>query len=197
MAFAKASAAWPTISNLVSSAKMRMGPISLRVMLPTRQTRGRIHFGSALRSRPTLRRNQTPSPSEAKPFSSRVRGRARSRGSRAWVSRMRTSSPTSSGSGRSARRRPIRAPASCSAVTRSASCFASCWSSLDTGAVRAGCSSRRWRSWARMSSALGGALQIASMLADWNTCSVRRRLACVTSRTETPFLPARPVRPER
>src|SRR6185312_4922107 len=58
---AKASATRASICTRVWVSSTRMVPMSFLVTSPWRQISGSSHLGSALRSRPTLTRNQTPS----------------------------------------------------------------------------------------------------------------------------------------
>ncbi len=153
--------------------------------LPRRQISGRIHFGSALRWRPTLRRNQTPSPSDStKPRSVRDFGRRRVRAAGAALrvahaARRRRGLQVRAGRARS---RPIRAAASCSAVTVSAIWRASFCRLRRSLRSATGCCSRRWRSCARISSAVGGPAQVARRC--WRTANSRFGAAALDVRHE-------------
>lgn len=186
------------ISKRVSVSKIRMAPISFFSTRPSLQIRGTSHFGSAPRFRPEFRRNQA-----APSFRSR-RGR-RSEGSppsgvflargRACGSLKRPAAARSSGSGRRPRKTRMSVAAICTASTRSSSICPRATSSSAGVSESAGFSSSLRRSRDRIDSRDGASDQVASMLAEARTCSVRRLLAGGTIRTETPFRPALPVRP--
>ncbi len=118
---------------------------------------------------------------------------ARSRG--AGAAELDTSC-NSSGAERPSRQRRTKAAAACSGPKRSRM-IAAISASSPTGCTRHGCSSKRISSLAETSSAEGALAHSATTFAPCNKRCALRNSGCVTIKADTPFEPARPVRPER
>ena len=154
-----------------------------REMPPASQILGKSQRASARPVWPTDSLNQTEGPN-----SPRSRGARGSDGGSA--------SESTSGAERPSRQRRTKAAATCSALKRDRICCAISASS-PTPAARAEWSRRRMSSLACTSSALGALPHSATTLAPCNRRWALRTSDGATISAETPFLPARPVRPER
>ena len=170
----------------VSLAAMRIAPISLRVMCPRRHSTGRIQRGSAFWRRPTSILNQTTS---SKP------GRCLSICAARWASG--EPAISSSGCGSEARYERTSATARSSALRCSSRARAISRSSGSASTCSSSFSISRSRSAARIVSGVGASTHSAGMRAPRSIISTRRRRGNGTISTAVPFLPARPVRPER
>ncbi len=172
--------------NQLSWLPIRIAPISLRVIWPRRHSSGSIQRGSAFCWRPTAILNHTMSskPGRCASFC------ALSRASGVFAI-------SSSGSGILARCEWTSAAAISSADIFSINCAASLRSSEEISLVSVSCPISRSRSFSRIASGVGASFHSAVIFAPRSMPSTRRRRLYGTTSTAVPFLPARPVRPER
>ena len=153
------------------------------VRLPARHNSGNSQRGSADCSRPTDRENQTPSLKSSRCFR--------------FCSGTGATSCNSSGAAMAESCWRMKAPAICSGLCRANNSWANCASFSVKTSVKDASDSKRSRSRAMTSSAVGGVSQVALIDALSNSRSARRRAFWGTISAQTPLRPARPVRPLR
>ena len=198
MRFRNPSAATAFSWTWVSSSCTRIAPMSAFEMPPDLHSIGSSQRASALRVRPTDRLTHwllvksSLGPLSRGPLSRRSPRSFFSHGfSRGGASEM------SSGADLRPRCKRTKAAATWSAPCSAISAWAVSWSASDGISCKDGSLSRRSLSLAITSSALGGLAHTAFTLAEDKSRSTRLRALNGTISVLTPFLPARPVRPDR